>query len=97
MLQKIEAVLDEKVRPVLAQHGGNILVKGYEEGVLHIELTGHCSGCYLASVTRRDVVEAELKSAIPEIREVVLDDEIDPDMLNFARRILRQEAQTGIK
>jgi hypothetical protein len=36
-------------------------------------------------------VEAELKRAIPDIREVLLVDEIDPDMLNFARRILRQE------
>lgn len=94
MLQKIEAVLDEKVRPVLAGHGGNILVQGYEDGVLRVRLTGACSGCYLASSTRRDLVEAELKRAIPDIREVLLVDEIDPDMLNFARRILRQENQT---
>ena len=44
-MKRIEAVLDEKVRPTLRSHGGEIEVDRLENGVLHVKLKGQCAGC----------------------------------------------------
>ena len=44
-LKRIEAVLDEKVRPSLRAHGGELEIDRLEDGVLSIKLLGQCDGC----------------------------------------------------
>ena len=60
MLEKIEAVLNEKVRPKLAEHGGDLKVLKYEGGVVHIQLLGQCSNCPSAYLTTESVIQAQL-------------------------------------
>ena len=50
-LKRIEAVLDEKVRPALRAHGGEIAADHLEDGVLYVKLLGQCAGCPSADLT----------------------------------------------
>ena len=65
-LKRIEAVLDEKVRPALRAHGGEIAADHLEDGVLYVKLLGQCAGCPSADLTSETIVEAELTAALPE-------------------------------
>ena len=66
-ISKIEKVLDERVRPNLAQHGGDIEIEKLEDGVLHVRMHGQCSGCPSAELTLENLVNTELKEAIDSV------------------------------
>ena len=70
MLERIEKVLDERVRPLLTLHGGAIQVEEFdaETGTLYFRLMGQCAGCPSADLTTENIVAAELTAAIPEIK-----------------------------
>jgi Fe-S cluster biogenesis protein NfuA len=93
VLERIEQVLDERVRPLLQLHGGEIQVEEFdaESGTLYFRLTGQCAGCPSADLTTETIVESELRAAIPEIRQVVLDQQVSEELLEQARKILRHE------
>ena len=68
--EAVEAALD-KARPVLQKDGGNVELLGVnDQGVVLVRLTGACSGCKFASATLHNVVEKELKAALPQIVRV---------------------------
>lgn len=70
----IEKVIDEKVRPRLAADGGGIdLVDVKDDNTVVVKLTGACGCCPFSQMTLKAGVEAELKRAFPEIKEVVTD------------------------
>lgn len=69
--QRIRRVLDEEVRPAVQRDGGDIIFYGYQEGVVTLHLQGACSTCPSSIMTLKMGVEARLKQAIPEVREVV--------------------------
>lgn len=91
MIDKIEKVLDQYVRPELSKHYGNIKVISFEDGILKIALTGQCSGCPSASFTVEDIVEKEINNHIPEVKEIVLINQVSDELLDFARKILNKE------
>jgi Fe-S cluster biogenesis protein NfuA len=69
LLERIERVLDERVRPDLRADGGDIKVVGIDDdNIVQVRLLGACQGCASAIVTLSMRVEATLKSAVPEIR-----------------------------
>ena len=65
--KRIEAVLDEKVRPSLRAHGGELEIDHLEDGVLYIKLLGQCAGCPSADLTNETLIEHELTAALPEL------------------------------
>ena len=89
-ISRIEQVLDEKVRPNLAQHGGDIQIEKLEDGVLHVRMHGQCSGCPSAELTLENLVETELREAFPELKKVALVTGVSEDLIAYARRIMRQ-------
>ena len=89
-ISKIEEVLDERVRPSLAQHGGDIRIEKLEENVLHVRMHGQCSGCPSAELTLEELVSTELKDAFPELKQVVLVTGVSDDLIAQARQIMRQ-------
>ena len=91
MLEKIEAVLNAQVRPTLRAHGGDIEVLSFEEGILRFRFLGQCSGCPSATLTTEQVVQEELCSALPEVKDVVLVQQVSESLLEQARAILRHE------
>ncbi|MFI5460937.1 MAG: NifU family protein, partial [Isosphaerales bacterium] len=69
LLQRIERVLDEKVRPELLVDGGNIVLVDIDpDHIVQVRLTGACVGCSSSVVTLSMRVEATLKAHVPEIR-----------------------------
>lgn len=88
LIEKVEQVLEEQVRPILGGHGGGVGLLGCEDGVVTVELSGACAGCPSADLGTRRFVEETLRAALPEVRGVALRRATDPELLAFARRIL---------
>lgn len=90
-LRKIEAVLEEKVRPALRAHGGEIEIDRLEEGVLYVKLLGQCAGCPSADLTNETIVEAELVQALPElVRKVAVVQTVSDELWKQAKKLLRE-------
>lgn len=69
--KKIKQILDQEIRPAVAMDGGDIVFGKFEEGIVYLHLQGACSSCPSSIATLKMGVEARLKEAIPEIKEVV--------------------------
>ncbi len=69
LLDRIESVLDEHVRPGLHADGGDIEVVGVDaDNIVQVRMTGACQGCPSSVMTLTFGVEAALKAHVPEIR-----------------------------
>ena len=66
----IEDLINAKIRPALAEDGGDIQYLSFENGIVYVKLQGNCSTCPYAQFTLKDYVENLLKYYIPEIVEV---------------------------
>ena len=88
--QCVTEIVDSQIRPHIQTHGGDIVIRkilGREVGVV---LTGNCSGCPAAQITMEDTIERTLRLALnDEIDRVYLINEIDPDIYDFAKKLLR--------
>lgn len=90
-LKRIEAVLDEKVRPSLRGHGGEIKVERLEGKVLHIRLLGQCAGCPSADLTNEMLVEAEVVKALPDLVEkVVAEQGVSDEMWEDVKKFMKE-------
>ena len=89
-MKRVEAVLDEKVRPALRAHGGEIETDRLENGVLYVKLLGQCAGCPSADLTNETLVEAELTAALPElVRKAVVVQTVSDELWEQAKKLLR--------
>ncbi len=89
-MKRIEAVLDEKVRPSLRAHGGEIEIDHLEDKVLYVKLLGQCAGCPSADLTNETLVEAELVQALPElVKKVAVIQTVSDELWEQAKRLLR--------
>ena len=70
IINKINEVLDSKVRPAVARDGGDITFKSFENGVVTVELKGSCSGCPSSIMTLKQGVQNLLCHYIPEVKSV---------------------------
>lgn len=63
----------EKIRPALQADGGDVELVGWDKktGVVQVKMLGMCSGCPMAEVTLKQGIEAEIKKAVPEVKEVI--------------------------
>jgi len=66
----IKDLLDTRVRPAVAQDGGDITFHGFKEGIVYLQMKGACAGCPSSTATLKHGVENLLKHFIPEIKEV---------------------------
>ena len=71
MRQKIQKVIDEKINPMVAQHGGRIDLVDYANKTAFIKMSGGCQGCSSSKLTLQQGVERELFAAIPRIQRIV--------------------------
>ncbi|MEA1965141.1 MAG: NifU family protein [Candidatus Aerophobetes bacterium] len=71
MQEKVEKVINKKIRPILIRDGGNIeVVEAGEDGVVKVRLIGACAGCPMAELTLLNVVTKAIKSSLPEVKKV---------------------------
>ena len=70
IINKINEVLDSKIRPAVAKDGGDITFKSFSNGVVTVELKGSCSGCPSSIMTLKQGVQNLLCHYIPEVKSV---------------------------
>jgi len=70
IIDKINEVLDSKIRPAVAKDGGDIKFKSFENGIVTVELKGSCSGCPSSIMTLKQGVQNLLCHYIPEVKSV---------------------------
>lgn len=66
----IKELLDTRVRPAVAQDGGDITFKGYRDGRVYLNMKGACSGCPSSTATLKHGVQNLLRHFVPEVQEV---------------------------
>ena len=69
-IDKINEVLDSKIRPAVARDGGDITFKSFKDGIVTVELKGSCSGCPSSIMTLKQGVQNLLCHYIPEVKNV---------------------------
>ena len=66
----IKQLLDTRVRPAVAQDGGDITFQGFKEGVVFLNMKGSCAGCPSSTATLKHGIENLLRHFVPEVSEV---------------------------
>ena len=70
VVAQIKELLDTRVRPAVAQDGGDIVFKDFKDGVVYLHMQGACSGCPSSTATLKMGIENLLKHYVPEVVEV---------------------------
>lgn len=71
----IRSLLDEYVRPAVENDGGAIEFRGFDKGIVTVVMRGSCAGCPSSTATLKGGIENLLKSHLPEVKEVVAENE----------------------
>jgi len=66
----IKTLIDERVRPAVAGDGGDIIFRGYKEGVVFLSMRGACAGCPSSTMTLQMGIQNLLRHFVPEVTEV---------------------------
>ena len=87
--QRVKEIIAGKVRPYLHEDGGDVSIKEIKDGNVWLILEGKCKTCPSAKYTIEDVVDKMLRAELKdELGEVYLVNEIDKDLLSFAKKLL---------
>lgn len=70
VVAQIKDLIETRVRPAVAQDGGDIVFQSFEDGVVYLHMQGSCSGCPSSTATLKAGIENMLKHYIPEVVEV---------------------------
>ena len=66
----IKELIETRVRPAVAQDGGDITFQGFRDGVVFLNMRGSCAGCPSSTVTLKHGIENLLRHFVPEVREI---------------------------
>lgn len=70
VVAQIKELIETRVRPAVAGDGGDIVYRGFREGVVYLTMQGACAGCPSSSATLKNGIESLLKHYVPEVHEV---------------------------
>ncbi|MCQ0092050.1 NifU family protein [Roseovarius sp. M141] len=70
IVNQIKELLDTRVRPAVAQDGGDITFHGFDRGIVYLHMQGACAGCPSSTITLKMGIENLLRHYIPEVTEV---------------------------
>jgi len=70
IVAQIKELIETRVRPAVAMDGGDIVYRGFHDGIVQLELHGACSGCPSSSATLKSGIENMLKHYVPEVVSV---------------------------
>ena len=70
IVDQIRDIIDTRVRPAVANDGGDIVYRGFDKGVVFLQMQGACSGCPSSTATLKGGIESLLKYYVPEVVEV---------------------------
>jgi Fe-S cluster biogenesis protein NfuA len=70
IIDQIKELIETRVRPAVAQDGGDIAYKGYKDGRLYLSMHGACAGCPSSTVTLKRGIESLIRHYVPEVETV---------------------------
>ncbi len=70
IVQQIKELLETRVRPAVAQDGGDIMFDRFDKGIVYLHMRGACAGCPSATMTLKSGIENMLRHYVPEVLEV---------------------------
>ncbi len=70
IVKEIKELLETRIRPAVAQDGGDIAFERFEDGIVYVRLQGACAGCPSSTLTLKSGIENMLRHYIPEVEEV---------------------------
>ena len=70
IIGRIKDILDTRVRPAVAQDGGDITFQGFDRGIVYLDMKGSCAGCPSSTITLKMGIENLLRHFLPEVTEV---------------------------
>jgi Fe-S cluster biogenesis protein NfuA len=70
IIDQIKELIETRVRPAVAQDGGDIIYRGYKKGTLYLGLLGACHGCPSSSITLKNGIEGLIRHYVPEVETV---------------------------
>lgn len=70
IVAQIKDLIETRVRPAVAQDGGDIVYRGFQKGTVYLALHGACSGCPSSTMTLKNGIEGLLKHYVPEVETV---------------------------
>ncbi|MEO7364848.1 MAG: NifU family protein [Sphingomicrobium sp.] len=70
IIDQIKELIETRVRPAVAQDGGDIVYRGYRDGHLYLALQGACQGCPSSAITLKQGIESLIRHYVPEVESV---------------------------
>ena len=70
IVAQIRDLIETRVRPAVANDGGDIVYRGFRQGIVYLSMQGACSGCPSSAATLKNGIESLLKHYVPEVTEV---------------------------
>ena len=70
IVDQIKELIETRVRPAVAQDGGDIVYRGYRDGTLYLAMQGACAGCPSSAITLKRGIEGLIKHYVPEVETV---------------------------
>ena len=70
IVDQIRELIETRVRPAVANDGGDIVYRGFDKGTVYLKMQGACAGCPSSSATLKNGIEQLLKHYVPEVTEV---------------------------
>jgi Fe-S cluster biogenesis protein NfuA len=71
IIVQIKDLIETRVRPAVANDGGDIIYRGFDKGKVYLKMQGACSGCPSSTATLKQGIESLLKHYVPEVTEVL--------------------------
>ena len=85
----LEEIINTHIRPLLQDHGGDVVIREVRGKDVRVALLGNCKGCPAAQITIEQTVQRILVEKMgDQIGQVILVNDIDPSILDFARQLL---------
>ena len=70
IIDQIKDLIETRVRPAVAQDGGDIVYRGYRDGTLYLGMQGACAGCPSSAITLKRGIESLIRHYVPEVESV---------------------------
>jgi Fe-S cluster biogenesis protein NfuA len=86
--EKIQKILDDDINVKLILHGGGASLTSCEDGIAKRKFTGACAACMSQTDTFDQVIKKTVLEKVPELKDVMVDDSVSDELLDFARKIL---------
>ena len=70
IIDQIKDLIETRIRPAVANDGGDVAYRGFRDGIVFLQMQGACSGCPSSSATLKNGIESLIKYYVPEVTEV---------------------------